>query len=361
VRIIRPDTRGPDVHDVQQRLSALDHRIDGEELDAGHYGSSTRQAVADFQRSRSIGVDGIVGPETWAHLVEAGYRFGDRTLYLRYPYFRGDDVRELQRKLNALGFDAWREDGILGEHVDRAVREFQRNTGVDPDGIVGPETFESLARLRPNVAAPSRAMVREAESLRQAHPMDGSVIAIDAGHGADDRGAEGPSGTAEASVTFAVAERLAEELEKRGARPRMLRTRDETLPASDRARAANALGALACISIHMNDGGPDAEGTTCVYFGTDRTHSPAGMRLAGLIQGELVSRMGLRDCGTHPMAITLLRETRMPCVVVEPCFITNPREETLLGEPGFQRDLGVALAIAVERFVSAQGETGGVD
>lgn len=353
MRIIRPDTRGPDVHDVQQRLSALDHRIDGEELDASHYGTSTRSAVTEFQRSRSIGVDGIVGPETWAHMVEAGYRFGDRTLYLRYPYFRGDDVRELQRKLNALGFDAWREDGILGEHVDRAVREFQRNTGVEPDGIVGPETYESLARLRPNTAGPSRAMVREAVSLREPRSMDGAVIAIDAGHGGGDHGAEGPSGISEAAVSFTIAERLAEELEKRGARPRMLRTREETPSPSDRARAANTLGALACISIHLNDGDPEAAGTTSVYFGTDSTHSPAGLRLASLIQNELVSRMGLEDCGSHPMAITLLRETRMPCVQVEPCFITNPREEALLTEPGFLRDAGVAIAIALERFVGA--------
>lgn len=355
MRIIHPDTRGTDVHDVQQRLVALGHRIDAEEAEQGFYGASTREAVLVFQRSRSIGVDGIVGPETWAHLVEAGYRFADRTLYLRYPYFRGDDIRELQRKLNALGFDAWREDGIFGEHVDGAVREFQRNTGVEPDGIVGPETFEAFARLRPDPSAASRAIVREAESLREPRSLNGAVVAIDAGHGADDRGAEGATGTTEADASFTLAERLAEELEKRGARPRMLRTRDESPSPSDRARSANALGAITCISVHMNDGDPEDAGSTCVYFGTDSTHSPAGLRLALLIQEELVSRMGLVDCGSHPMAITLLRETRMPCVQVEPCFITNQREEDLLGEPGFVRDLAVALAIAVERFVAGGG------
>ena len=30
-----------------------------------------------------------MGPDTWGQLVEAGYRLGDRTLYLRSPAFRG--------------------------------------------------------------------------------------------------------------------------------------------------------------------------------------------------------------------------------------------------------------------------------
>jgi N-acetylmuramoyl-L-alanine amidase len=356
VRIIREGSRGADVNDVQQRLVALGYPIDAAELDS-LYGTSTAEAVRRFQSARSIGCDGIVGPETWGHLVEAGYRLGDRTLYLRVPYFRGDDVRELQRKLNALGFDAWREDGIFGEHADRAVREFQRNTGTEPDGIVGPDTFEAFGRLRPDPDAASRAMVRETASLREGRSMAGAVIAIDGGHGGSDPGATGPGGSEEADVAFTLAEDLAEELRKRGAKPLLLRTRHEDPTVGERAKAANASGAVACLSIHANSGEPSERGSTCTYFGTDSTHSPAGMRLALLIQEELRSRMGLPDRGTQPMAITLLRETRMPAVQVEPCFITSSEEERLLKEPGFVRDIAVAIAIAVERFLEPVEES----
>ena len=133
MRTFRRGDSGEDVRDVQHRLVALGASIDPSEL-GGTFGFSTEAAVRAFQQRRGLLVDGVVGSETWDELVEAGFVVGDRTLYLRHPYFRGDDVRALQRRLNALGFDAGREDGIFGPRSDRAVREFQRNTGRDPDG-----------------------------------------------------------------------------------------------------------------------------------------------------------------------------------------------------------------------------------
>src|SRR3990172_7343664 len=117
---------GEAVRDVQRRLLGAGLRIDAEELE-GKFGPSTETSVREFQQARGLPVDGIVGTETWGQLVEAGYRLGDRTLYLRSPAFRGDDVRELQQILNALGFDAGKQDGIFGRRTADGVREFQRN------------------------------------------------------------------------------------------------------------------------------------------------------------------------------------------------------------------------------------------
>src|SRR5438128_2144654 len=134
MRTIGTGDHGEDVRDVQQRLVALGYALPTSEL-GGHFGDATFAVVRAFQQRRALMVDGIVGSETWSELVEAGFALGDRTLYLRNPYFRGDDVRALQRRLNALGFDGGREDGIFGARLDRAVREFQRNIGRDPDGV----------------------------------------------------------------------------------------------------------------------------------------------------------------------------------------------------------------------------------
>lgn len=333
VRLIRAGSRGEDVRDVQQRLLALGHKVEPDELE-GLYGPSTAAATSVFQGARGLPVDGIVGPETWSELVEAGYHFGDRMLYLRYPFFRGDDVRALQRRLNALGFDAWREDGIFGEHVDRAVREFQRNVGhAQPDGIVGPSTFEALARLRPDTDAPSRALVREAEEIRAGASIQGAIIAIDPGHGTAE-----PDFAEEAATTFRLATTLAAELSRRGGRPTLLRTETETPTGSDRAKRANEMGAAVCLALHVHSD-EAADDPVCIYFGTEATHSPAGQRLAELMSPQLHGATGM-------LTVAILRETRMPAVQLHlsPDAISD------------EQRVASTLADAIEAFLGPQDD-----
>ncbi|HET6777201.1 MAG TPA: peptidoglycan-binding protein, partial [Actinomycetota bacterium] len=145
MRIFRRGDRGEAVRDIQRRLLDFGLRIEPSELE-GRFGSSTEEGVKAFQQRRGLPSDGMVGVDTWEELVEAGYRLGDRVLYLRSLAFQGDDVRELQKRLNALGFDAGREDGIFGSRTAAAVAEFQHNVGSASDGIVGPDTIGSIER-----------------------------------------------------------------------------------------------------------------------------------------------------------------------------------------------------------------------
>jgi N-acetylmuramoyl-L-alanine amidase len=349
VRIYRLGDEGSEVADVQQRLLTTGARVDPRELD-GRFGPSTDAAVREFQAQRNLRVDGLVGPDTWGQLVEAGWELGDRAIYLRAPLQRGDDVRELQVKLNALGFDAGREDGLFGPRTDAAVRDFQRNVGEDPDGIVGPDTLVALGRLRPPAGAPSRAVVREQEHLRTMQTdLAGAIIAIDPGHGPGDPGDRGPSGTSESDVTFAMASALADELFALGAKPAILREEDENPTVSERARSANELGAFACISLHLNAGSFEAAGPTVYSFGSATTHSPMGTRLAELILQELATEF--RTPGRMEWrTATLLRETRMPAVHVEPIYVTNPTEERYLEDPAFPARVGRAVASGLARF-----------
>jgi len=348
MQIIRRGDAGEAVRDVQRRLIDLGHRVAPSELE-GTFGPSTEGAVRAFQGARSLPVDGIVGSDTWGLLVESGYRLGDRTLYLRSPAFRGDDVRELQRMLTALGFDAGKEDGIFGRDTSEAVREFQRNVADRVDGIVGFDAVRTLERMRPTLDGPSRAVVREEEAVRaMTTSLAGSTVAIDPGHG--DRDPSRQERSLEADLTFALAAELARSLEERGATPAMLRTPGEDPTPSDRAQTANGLAAAVCVSLSLGAADPHGRGAACAYWGTSTTHSPAGRRLAELIVAELVAT-GLPDGGTRPLAVTLLRETSMPAVIVEPGRVSDPDEGFLLSDPLFRRRIADAIAEGIGRFL----------
>ena len=338
MRVYHLGDEGPEIHDIQQRLGALGGTIDPAESD-GRFGPSTEGAVRTFQAARRLRVDGLVGPDTWGQLVEASYRLGDRTLYLHAPNFRGDDVLALQRKLDALGFDVGRADGLFGPNTDRALREFQRNVGDEPDGIAGPHAIATLDRMRPQETVIGRAFVRELEELRQRHTsIAGAVIAIDAEHADED-----------AAATYAMAEALRDELSALGANPVLVRGPAETPSPSERASMANEVDSVACISVHLAAGLPEGRGPTCSYFGTASTHSPAGHLLAQMILEELEGEFACRG-RLQRLTVAMLRETRMPAVLVEPVFATNAREAELLADPAFPGRVGRAVAAGLQRF-----------
>ena len=83
----------------------------------------------------------------WSTLIEASWSLGDRILYERSPNLRGDDVAELQSVLNRLGFDCGRVDGVFGPNTRTALTEFQRNMGLNTNGIAAPDVVSMLVRV----------------------------------------------------------------------------------------------------------------------------------------------------------------------------------------------------------------------
>lgn len=54
---------------------------------------------------------------------------------------RGDEVRQIQKKLKKLGFYNGSVDGIYGTATKQAVIAFQKNCGITADGVAGPKTL----------------------------------------------------------------------------------------------------------------------------------------------------------------------------------------------------------------------------
>ena len=343
---------GPEVEDVQRRLEGLGISCGGD--DRGEFGDGTLVATRTFQQRRGLPADGVVWQETWWALVGASYRLGDRMLYVTRPLLQGDDVRDLQRRLNRLGFDAGYDDGRYGPQTFEAVLDFQLNVGLPPDGITGPDTVDQLRRLhRQHQEAPAYA-VREREELRQPPRLSvaGARVMIDPGHSEYRPGLTAPDGTPEHEVNWSIASLVEGRLTARGAHAVLGRGPTSSPSPAERAALANRENVEAIVSVHCN--GLDstaAHGAAAYYFGTDGYVSERGRRLAQICLDQICQAVGTPNCRTHPSTSSLLRESRAPAVIVEPGFLTHPEEGRALADPTHQRRIADALADAIVAFL----------
>lgn len=352
----RGDT-GPAVAAIRERLTRLTLLPPGYDDSAATFDDEVERAVRHFQQTRRTTVDGTVGPETMRLLEEASWRLGDRDLTGMAddcPALFGDDVAELQRRLMALGFDCGRVNGTYDAVTAHALRDFQRNVGLVPDGICDALTVKALDRLNRRMAGGGflHAM-RESEAIQTSGPrLPGKTIVLDPGHGGADTGVSA-NGLSEADVAYDVADRVRQRLLKLSVNCRITRGPGGSPSQRKRAEYANESGADLVISLHCDShANPAASGVAAFYYGNDKFghSSPTGERFAGLVQREITARTGLANCGIHGMTWDLLRYTQMPSVRIELGYLTSPDDATLLASHRFRDSSADAIVIAVQRL-----------
>jgi N-acetylmuramoyl-L-alanine amidase len=358
VKLLRLGDRGPSVAEARTALVALSFlpaapRQSRDPMPGGDlFDDELNRAVRAFQQSRGLSADGIIGPDTLRALEEARRKLGDRLLYHSSSHpFVGDDVAALQERLSSMGFDVGRSDGIYGPRTEAAVRDFQRNRGLEPDGQCGPQTLRELKRLRRTVTGGRPDVLRESvRLLARGSSLLGVVVAIDPGHGGDDTGVTGHDLT-ERDLMADLAARLEARLLASGLESFLVHDPDEAPDDAERARRANKAGADILVSLHA-DGGESsrAEGISCYYFGNARGSSAVGERLALLIQKELVSRTDMLDCWAHAKTWELLRRTAMPAVRIDLGYLTNPHDAAALGSEEYRTSVAEAILAAIQRL-----------
>jgi peptidoglycan hydrolase-like protein with peptidoglycan-binding domain len=98
----------------------------------GKFGQQTRRQVANFQQSRRLKVDGVVGAQTWRALIVRAKK-GDK----------GDAVRAVQTLCFSEVHDV-RLNGIFDESTEDWIKDVQKYESLKVDGIVGPYTWKRL-------------------------------------------------------------------------------------------------------------------------------------------------------------------------------------------------------------------------
>lgn len=348
--LLRLGDAGPAVVEVRTRLADLGLLAEGASGDEAVFDADLDRAVRSFQQERGITVDGIVGPATFRRLDEARWQLGDRVLsYVPGHLIAGDDVAELQRRLNQLGFSSGRADGLFGPQTDSAVREFQQGVGVTADGTCGPDTFRAFERLVRAVSGGSATQLREHVTLTQLQSgIADKVIVVDAGDAVDP------------DLCHAIAVRLEGRLAALGTQVLLTRPAQASASAGfpddpTRAAFANDMGADLVVSLHVDrSASAMPHGVATFYFGDPRggQHSPSGRVLAQRLHEEVVARTDVLDCRVHPRTWDLLRLTRMPAVRVELGYVSNPGDLARLTSSAFQDAVADALTIGLTAFCS---------
>ena len=174
-------------------------------------------------------------------------------------------------------------------------------------------------------------MIPDSESNR----LLGKIICLDAGHGGSDPGSIGPSGTLEKDNNLAISLLLRDILESNGATVVMTRDTDQNVsdPSAStseelkaRVEIAKDANADIFISIHNDSFTSNTTmGTTCFHYGDVNS-----MKLAAFVQKNLVAELGTKDRSSRYASFYVIRYPKMPAILVEVAFISNPEEEVLL-------------------------------
>lgn len=309
-----------------------------------------------FQQARGILPSGEIDDITLRELRHASYTLGARALsYQPNQILVGDDVSQLQKQLQELGFYSGRIDGHFGPDTHAALSNYQLNYGIQDDGVCGPETLHALSLLGRRITGGSPQAIREREVVRMAGPrLTGKRVVIDPNFNTEDMATiKGPYGQiTEEEILWDLASRVESRMIAAGMETIMSRPRGDNPSAKARADLANSFEADLMVSLQLDRyQNEKANGVATFYFGSELgASSMTGEMLSGFIQREIVARTDLGNCYNHGRTWELLRMTEMPSVEIVLGYVTNAHDMAIVTNPAQRDAIAEAIVVAVKRL-----------
>jgi len=189
----------------------------------------------------------------------------------------------------------------------------------------------------------------------RAPPQRGEHVIIDAGHGGHDPGCiSRRENYEEKSLTLKTALLVEENLKKLGYRTTLTRTQDVFLSLNKRAEIANELDADLFVSIHYNHSfNKEAEGIEVYYYKTEKKNEriAKSRELANKVLNSVCERSLAKSRGVKEANFAVIRETKMPAILIEAGFLSNVQEKQKLHDPAYLRQLSWAIAKGVDKYL----------
>ncbi len=199
------------------------------------------------------------------------------------------------------------------------------------------------------------------------------TVVLDPGHGGTDSGAANQWGT-EKGFALDVALAARDQLQHAGYRVEMTRSTDVTVPLEQRVEFANRFHNAVFVSIHFNtsSGGAGVESYALAPAGVVSNASQEGhfvdsdnqrnngnaldaqnMALAAAVHASVLSRVSVFDRGVRHARFLVLRDIKIPAVLLEGGFLSNPFEGRRIATAQYRQQLGAAIAQAVQSYDAA--------
>lgn len=199
------------------------------------------------------------------------------------------------------------------------------------------------------------------------------TVVLDPGHGGMDQGAANSWGT-EKAFALDVALAAREQLIKAGYQVQMTRDHDVGLSLEDRVAFANEFPDAVFISIHFNTGSggvgvesyalapagvasnaaaEDHPAAADIQWCAGNSQDSQNMALAAAVHAAVLARISVFDRGVHHARFHVLRNIKIPAVLLEGGFLSNPDEGPRIATPQYRHQMGLAIAQAVQNYDAA--------
>lgn len=302
-------------------------------------------------------------------------------LYGARADLRALTVRDAHGLVRAVRTEQTERDAYVTFDVSREVKQLRVDRTESP-----PQIVVSLEKGTAATADSALVVLDEGATVRRSFVI--KKVCIDAGHGGRDHGTESGDGVAEKDITLSIAKVVAERIhDELGLDVVMTREDDRLVGLRERTEIANREGADLFISIHCNTWFNDQTGGFESYFlsparseseralarfenqaGGGAADAPEGdvqfilwdlvqnayisesSSLAETIQREMTSRLGLKSRGVKQANFVVLQGAKMPAVLIETAFLSNPAEAQKLTDPDFQRGVADGLVASIRRM-----------
>ncbi|HEX4638901.1 MAG TPA: N-acetylmuramoyl-L-alanine amidase [Chthoniobacterales bacterium] len=178
---------------------------------------------------------------------------------------------------------------------------------------------------------------------RAATPRQTTTVVIDPGHGGHDRGGIAGQRVDEKTMNLDVALRLRSVLQSYGYRVVMTRDSDVFIPLGTRVAIANSYPDAIFVCVHFNATPRRSASGIETYF-----YSSQSLALASAIHYYVAGGAPSENRGVRRRGFYVLRNTRVPSVLVECGFLTNPTEARYAQDSSYRQKLALEIAHGIQ-------------